>query len=116
MGASGDSQRWWTAAGAGNAARDGHCRGNLALQSVQRGGGAAGRAEHRASLPALGILAAGITRGHGVITAQRPRTQRDCGQESPGGLGGLSAECWDGPRGGHPGCDAERLLAPVRGN
>lgn len=89
------------AAEAGNAARNWHCRGNLALQSMQSGGGAAGRAEHRALLPALGLLAAGITRGRGVITAQRPRTQNDCGQESPRGLGGSSAECCEGtvPRG-----------------
>lgn len=66
------------------------------MQSIQWGGGAAGKAEHRALLPALGLLAAGITRGRGVITAQRPRTQNDCGQASPGGLAGGSAECCEG--------------------
>lgn len=70
--------------------------GNLALQSMQSGGDAAGRASHRTLLPALGLLAAGSTRGRGVITAQRPRTRNDSGQASPGGLGGGSAECSEG--------------------
>lgn len=113
MGASGDSQQWWTAAGAGNAARNWHCRGNFALQSTQWGGGAAGRSSHRTLLPTLGLLAAGITRGRGVITAQRPRTQNDSGQASPEGLGGGSAECCEGTV---PREATLAVMAPVLGN
>lgn len=105
MGASGDSQQGWHC----GSCRSWECSPKLALQgefgfaehAVGRGCRGQSRAEHRALLPALGLLAAGITRGRGVITAQRPRTQNDCGQESPTGLGGGSAECCEGtiPRG-----------------
>lgn len=92
MGAGGDSQQWWAAAGAGNAARDWHC-GRIWLCRAAVGRWCRGQSKHRTSLPALGLLAAGITRGRRVITAQRPGTRNHCGQESPGGLGG---ECREG--------------------
>lgn len=79
------------------------CSPKLALQGefgfAELAAGRRCRGQSRASRPAasLGLLAAGITRGRGVITAQRPRTRSDRGQASPGGLlGGGSAECCEG--------------------